>query len=1032
MKDFKQNCFVLIAAVALTELGVSSLQAQTTVLPSTYALPASMALTNEPGFIWNISEVLNSEPNELAWAEGQLLGLEGTNYADPTAQGVALAPALPANPATAPISFVLTNVINLSRIGGTVFGDFFPDDQMPGIPGTGPNDGTDNIAAEALTYLLLPAGTNALGVNSDDGFRLMMGGAAPQDKFALDVGQFDGGRGSADTIFQVVVQQAGLYAARLLYENGGGDANVEFFTILDGVNGTNKVLVNDLANGGIPAYRAVSPTQAYSQKVDPAPSATGVSPLEGIHIVLVDGSIGSTPVSQGSISLSLDGTALTPVLTRGTNSTSIDYTLPAPWTSGSQHSAAFAFNVGRQSFTNNWTFVVQYYIALDASWRATNVDTNQPGFIWNIFANSDPTANTKNSNERAEADLSLQAVDANGVSLANLADPNAVGAAIGPGVGPTTPSGVVRFEIPTAINLDIALTNMPGAPSTDGTTDGQAAEVLTYIPLPVGVITMQVDSDDGFRLYAGSQPADVFGRAVVGEDNDGIGPVSFSFLVTQPGTYPFRLVWENGTGGSHLIWSSLDSTGKATLINDVTNGGFPAYRAPVAGTVVPPFVTGTFPVPALHQMEAPATNVTLVIADGTNPVDTNSVTLTIDGRNITPVNQRLGNYLSVSDNGTGLPGFQLPSDVHTATVTYKDSTGAYSRTQQWSFNNIQSLILPANPVVQENFDSDPEATSVTNTVPPGWTAWNYSAEDTPGWDLTTSASDSFKNWIVISTTTMTGLESSSESNDPNQTINGQPVTTIASGNVLWAQSDGRNGVQAQFCTSAPFNLSTVNNPVMTYSSLMRMSNAGNAQADGIEYSIDGGNTWLPGVIYVTIAYSTEANIILTQDGSIDVVRTLTVPYPSLVWTDPTNGLSGGGDFAGGPAEPVTQSLAPYLAPRSDNTLTSTKVDAIRLPMAANQKDVRLRFYQLGNNSWWWGVDNLAFYDIAPTTGQTTPPPHIDSIADVGGNITVKWSNGGTLQSSLSLSNPSWISTGNSSGTFTEAATASAKYYRVSR
>jgi hypothetical protein len=1027
MSNIKRICLSLTVTLAPIWIGVGNLQAQLTVLPATFVLPASAADTNQPGFFWNISQVQNSEPNVLAWAESQLAGLEGNNLANPTNVGIATGPALPPNPLTAPISFVITNVINLSKAGGTSKGNFTPDDQMPGLPGAGPN-GSDNAAAEILTYLLLPAGTNTIGVNSDDGFRLTLGGPAPQDRFASNVGQFDGGRGAADTIFQVVVQQAGLYAARVLYENGGGDANIEFFTVLDGLNGTNKVLINDIPNGGIPAYRAVTKLQAYAPKVDPDPNAgIAVSPGEGIHIVLVDG---SAPVAQSSLSLYLDGAALSPAINRSGTTNSVDYTPAAPWASDSHHTASFAYSDGTHRVTNTWSFVVQHYISLDAAWRVTTVDTNKPGFIWNIFANPD-VANDVNSNERAETDLTLQAVSA-GAVLPNLADPSAAGAAIGPSVAPTT-NEPIHFEIATVINLDIALGNMPGAPSTDGSTDGQAAEVLTYLPLPAGVINMQVDSDDGWRLYAGAQPADVFGRAVVGEHNDGTGPVTFSFVVPQAGTYPFRMVWENGTGGSHLIWRSLDQTGKTVLINDLTNGGFPAYRALVSGTTVQPYITGTTPVPAMHQMQVTSTNLTVVLADGTHPVDDTSINLTIDGKSVTPVKQRSGGFLSVSDNGAGLPGLQLPSDVHTAILAYKDSTGLYSRTQQWTFNNIQVLILPPNPIVQENFDSYPEATSSSNTVPPGWTAWNYTAENTPGWNLADKSSDSFKDWVVITTASMAVVESGTANFDTAETINGNPVTNLFSGNVLWATSDGRSGVQAQFCTSAPFNLSSVTNPVMTYSSIIRMSNGGNAQADGIEYSIDGGKTWLPGVIYVTIAYGSESYVKLTSDGSIDVLQTLNAPFPSLIWTDPVTLQPAGGTFGSGLAEPVTQALAPYMAPRSDAQATSARVDGIRLPMASKQSDVRLRFYQVGNCSWWWGVDNLAFYDIAPSTAQSNPSaPHIDSIQAASGSITVKWSNGGTLQSSASLKNPSWTSTGNSSGTFTETLASGAKFYRVSR
>jgi hypothetical protein len=507
IRYFSRNGLAIAAGLVWTWLAIGNLHAQLTVIPTTFALPVSTAVTNNPGFIWIISEVLNSEPNQIAWAEQQLQGLEGINYADPNGLGtngvdgvtpITTGPAQPANPATAPISFVITNVLNLAKFPGQANGNFSPDDGMPGIPGTGGNNGTDNIAAEALTYLDLPAGTNTLGVNSDDGFRLTLGGATPEDRNALNVGQFDGGRGSADTIFQVVIQKAGLYAARLLYYNGGGGANIEFFSILDGVNGTNRVLINDVANGGIPAYTVVTVTNAYAQSIDPAPNANNVVPNEGIHVVMVNG---STPLATNTFALYLDGVAVSPTLTQSGNLTSVDYA-PATWPALSQHTVAFAYTDGGLRPTNTWSFVVQNYISLDAAWAVTNVDTSKPGFNWNIFADS-VSLNTANSVERAETDLSLP-VDSTGAIIANAADPSKVGAAIGPGtqLPPDAPNAPIHFEIATVLQLDIAgcCTNMPGAPSLNNTSDGQAAEVITYLNLPAGVTRMQIDADDGWRL----------------------------------------------------------------------------------------------------------------------------------------------------------------------------------------------------------------------------------------------------------------------------------------------------------------------------------------------------------------------------------------------------------------------------------------------------------------------------------------------------------------------------------------------------
>jgi hypothetical protein len=458
-------------------------------------------------------------------------------------------------------------------------------------------------------------------------------------------------------------------------------------------------------------------------------------------------------------------------------------------------------------------------------------------------------------------------------------------------------------------------------------------------------------------------------------------------------------------------------------------------------------VVGTAPLAGYHSQKLANTNLYLALVDGTHTLNDSSIRLNIDGKDVPPatlITSRQGSYLTVSDGGAGFPGLQLVTDVHAAVLTYSDSGGTYSRTQQWYFNNIQILTnIPANPIVSENFDSYPEATNSATTVPPGWKAWNFTVVNTPGWNLMDKASDSYKDWIIISTNTLLGpVESGAGNNDPNQTINGQPVTNWIGGNVLWATSDGRSGPQVQFCMSKPFDLSSITNPVMLFSSMIRMSAEANEQADGIEYSIDNGNTWYPGIIYVSIAHTRPDYVIVLPNGDIDVIRSLNLPFIAAqdlfgTWTDPGPGpFTGqvrGNTLAAGLGEPATQALAPWLAIRDDDEATSQRVDGMRLPMASRQSNVILRFYQLGNCSWWWGVDNLAFYDIAPPfVPPSTSPPHIDSITASTGQVTIKWSNGGTLFSSPTVVNPVWTTTANSSGTYTAPIGAGNLFFRVQR
>jgi hypothetical protein len=140
----------------------------------------------------------------------------------------------------------------------------------------------------------------------------------------------------------------------------------------------------------------------------------------------------------------------------------------------------------------------------------------------------------------------------------------------------------------------------------------------------------------------------------------------------------------------------------------------------------------------------------------------------------------------------------------------------------------------------------------------------------------------------------------------------------------------------------------------------------------------------------------------------------------------------GGKFGDVLKVPITAALSPFIVNRND-TAAARKVEAIRLPEASKKSQVRLRFSHYGSCGWEWAIDNIAFYDIAPSSGTpVSGAPVITSIDGTGGVITVKWSNGGTLQSSPTLQNPTWTSTGNSSGTFSEPVAAGVKFYRVSR
>ena len=1040
------KAWALAIATALSA-GVAS--AQVVNIPSTYVLPVSAASATQPGFIWRVSEVASGEPNQLSWAEAQLAGTHGANLADPSAVGVADGAAAVSADPYAPIAFNISGIVNVSITDGTSKGVFTPDDQMPGLPGTGGS--TDNIAAEALTYLSLPAGVTTFVINSDDGFRLSIGGAAPQDVYGpstITAGQFDGGRGAADTVCTVNVAKAGLYAARVLYENGGGDGNLEIASLVVSGGQTNRVLVNDVANGGIRAFRAVTTGAAgsYATSLLPTPGEGSASPVPTIAATLLDGPVA---VDKTKITLAVDGTVVTPTITKSGKVTTVSYTVPALLPSNTTHTNTLSFVDGTKPVSISWSFTTTGYVPLPPA-SAVAADTSKPGFKYNVFVNDFYVAagarnfiSDNDNYNNTEINLAGVAVDDTGSVLPNNS---------------SAPSG----SLSSVLNLGAGSTgffpNDIAFPGLSGSTDGVAAEFLTYVQLPAGLSTLGVRTPDVFHAYVGSWDVT---QAVLAGRNTSVADSGYQFYVyaSTPGFYPVRVALIHANNDLGIELYSVLPNGKKVLVNDVANGGFAAYSATAAP--VGPRVSFVNPPTVAHQLIFPSSAVTLHLVDGAVALNDSSVSLSIGGKTVPVTKSRSGNTLSVTWTPTTLI---TPSEVLPATLTFADANGKVT-TESWSFMNLKSLYLPtANPALYDDFESYPEGTTFLPTTPLAnvpvaapasvvgptgvlgstWYAWDFTwIEDQtshgPG-DLTDPQSNYYMSWVVVTIDDFASIEGDSKNVQPGQTVNGQPVDQIAFNNVFMAESDNRTGGgginsdnplgfnngQVQFAYSKDYDLSNVTNPVVSWASIYKQ-NQDNLGA--IEYSIDQGATWNPVIYYLDGGKigSDPTDILFNFDGTVDVAGTFNFVRGEIpIWFDET-GTHRGHKYGDGVAAPFTQALSPFFAPRiNDDKTEGKRIEAVRIPLAAKQPHVRLRLSQLGTCSWYIGIDNLGFYDVAPFV---SPASVITGITSNGTSVTITWTGGGTLEYTSTLSG-TYTSTGNSSGTYTAPISGATKFFRV--
>ncbi len=490
------------------------------------------------------------------------------------------------------------------------------------------------------------------------------------------------------------------------------------------------------------------------------------------------------------------------------------------------------------------------------------------------------------------------------------------------------------------------------------------------------------------------------------------GTVTFPSGISTPGTYTVHFLYDDSFSSiASETFTVVESASQPTRIVSVQPSDQSANLPPVIEYVVR-------------------------IANGTAPAVASSIQLQVDGAPVSATIAETPETVTVSYTNTTI---YAPSSSHTYHLTFQDSAASnYVSNVAIQIAEYVNIVLPA-PLYFEDFESTPE-----DSLPAGWTEKNYTEKANPEFDLGNLDSASYAKWTVVSADRFLGsfVTYSNPDNPDGWETDYQRVLSInplvvkdgqvygkplAEGRFAFANSGYRNGAsQVEFLFSPDFNLAGQTNIHLAFHSIWEQNQDSIA---AIEYSIDRGQSWL------SVAYLlAEADVFYLPDAvTVDAATTLTTVHADVARYFDDEGLEQGGTYGAFIAAPIDESLAPYIQPRIDDDFVGSKrIELYRLPQADNQSAVRLRFAHAGTDSWYFGIDNVGLYSIAP--GGVTLPTLV--LARNGNQLTLEWpadAAGFVLQSSATLSPGSWnVVDGVTGNSHTVTVSGNAQYYRLSQ
>jgi hypothetical protein len=226
---------------------------------------------------------------------------------------------------------------------------------FPNIPGEDVSlaNWLDYFSMEATTYLRLKRGLYRMGVNSDDGFKVSCG-LGVRDIYGITIGELSGGRGAGDSIFDFVVLEDGDYPFRLMYYEGNGGANCEWFSV-DLTTGT-KYLINDASQPNAIKGFQTGTGRAHIRSLVPGNGFNGVQPIPTVKVEIADGR-----TTASAVQLWVDGVKVADGVKSG-GVTTASFTPAAAYGFGTDHSGSIVWTESTTpatTRTNNFTFRIE-------------------------------------------------------------------------------------------------------------------------------------------------------------------------------------------------------------------------------------------------------------------------------------------------------------------------------------------------------------------------------------------------------------------------------------------------------------------------------------------------------------------------------------------------------------------------------------------------------------------------------------------------------------------------------------------------